>query len=135
MTPVETRFWSLVAVADDAACWLWLGPTDANGYGKYHQHAHRCAVELAGRSIPAGMSVDHLCRVTSCVNPLHLEVVSVSENSRRRWDHRTGRTSRPPQPVVPRRLAHAAGVDCNSRHCIACWRSGTRPSPVLGVPA
>lgn len=30
--------------------------------------------------IPSGMVVDHLCRVRSCVNPDHMEVVSRGEN-------------------------------------------------------
>lgn len=34
-------------------------------------------------SIPAGLDLDHLCRVRSCVHPLHLEPVTRGENLRR----------------------------------------------------
>jgi hypothetical protein len=45
--------------------------------------AHRWAYEQWRGLIPIGVIVDHLCCVTSCVNPWHLELVSQSENSRR----------------------------------------------------
>jgi hypothetical protein len=47
------------------------------------QYAHRSVyVHLRG-PIPPGMTIDHLCRNRSCVNPDHLEVVSLKENVRR----------------------------------------------------
>jgi hypothetical protein len=33
--------------------------------------------------IPPNREIDHLCRVRSCVNPAHLEVVTNRENCRR----------------------------------------------------
>ena len=33
-----------------------------------------------GKSIPEGMTIDHLCRNRACFNPLHLEVVTLREN-------------------------------------------------------
>jgi hypothetical protein len=33
--------------------------------------------------IPAGLHLDHLCRVRDCVNPEHLEPVTNAENLRR----------------------------------------------------
>ena len=32
---------------------------------------------------PAGLTLDHLCRNTSCVNPEHMEPVTLAENVRR----------------------------------------------------
>lgn len=73
-------------------CWLWTGYTDTHGYGIIHvtgasrpKRAHRLAYELFVGDIPAGLEIDHLCRVHNCVNPEHLEPVTRSENLRREW--------------------------------------------------
>jgi len=42
--------------------------------------AHRIALELSGIRIPAGMVVDHKCRVRHCVNPDHLYVGTHKNN-------------------------------------------------------
>lgn len=55
------------------------------GYGRYLDklYSHRFAYEQLVGPIPTGMTIDHLCKVTSCCNPEHLEVVTKGENSRR----------------------------------------------------
>ena len=69
-----------------SGCWLWLGATIWGGYGRIkfgdrHQLAHRVSYEVyTGHPIPAGMTIDHLCRTRSCINPTHLEVVTQQEN-------------------------------------------------------
>ena len=45
--------------------------------------SHRLAYELEIGPIPAGLEIDHLCRVRNCVNPAHLEPVTHAENIRR----------------------------------------------------
>lgn len=82
----KERFWSKVSTD----CWLWTGSTAGlrGGYGAFrvdgkNRLAHRVAYELSRGPIPHGMTVDHLCRVRSCVNPDHLELVSLAENVRR----------------------------------------------------
>lgn len=65
----------------------------AAGYGRV-QHdgvptpAYRVVYELAVGPIPAGLVLDHLCRVIACVNPAHLEPVTHAENVRRGAAHR-----------------------------------------------
>lgn len=46
--------------------------------------AHRFAWELQNGPVPDGLQVDHVCRVRSCQNPRHLDVVTGEENQRRR---------------------------------------------------
>ena len=79
-----------------SGCWFWTGAKNAKGYGKIgpgrYRHlglsprtslAHRAVYELLREPIPDGLQIDHKCRVHSCVNPAHLEVVSNDENQRR----------------------------------------------------
>jgi hypothetical protein len=67
-------------------CWIWQGSMYENGYGKYGKRgfmAHRLAYELAIGDVPSDMCLDHLCRNRACINPAHLEIVTMSENLRR----------------------------------------------------
>lgn len=67
-------------------CWAWKGCRTSDGaYGKLSwsgctMRAHRLAYELLVAPIPQGMTLDHRCRLTNCINPAHMEVVSHSEN-------------------------------------------------------
>jgi len=83
------RFWSKVNKTD--ACWEWVSAIDTYGYGIFQRSypkrqsikAHRVAYELVVGQIPDGLTLDHLCYNTKCVNPEHLEPVTKSENSSR----------------------------------------------------
>lgn len=73
---------------DLTGCWLWTGYRDKLGYGRLTidgktAAAHRIVYEHHKGPIPSGLEIDHLCRVTSCVNPDHLEAVTHLENMRR----------------------------------------------------
>ncbi len=76
----------------ESGCWLWIGPTDRGGYGrlKWKGHtalAHRVVYRILKGRMPASRRVlDHLCRVRCCVNPDHLEPVTVVENNLRAAD-------------------------------------------------
>ena len=45
--------------------------------------AHRVVYEALRAPIPVGLTLDHLCRNRLCVNPKHLEAVSLAVNIRR----------------------------------------------------
>jgi len=77
------NFWRKVNKTD--TCWLWAGTIYRNGYGQFgtngERRAHRISWALStGKNIPHDKEIDHLCRVHSCVNPAHLEVVTHKEN-------------------------------------------------------
>ena len=70
----EELFWTKVEPEPNSGCWLWTGYTNRDGYGCFRRDllAHRFAYELYRGAIPAGLTLDHTCRVRSCVNPAHL---------------------------------------------------------------
>lgn len=73
-------------------CWLWVASQRPDGYGQIWirfapgphgrrlESAHRAVFEELVGPIPAGLVIDHLCRVRLCVNPDHLEPVTQREN-------------------------------------------------------
>lgn len=76
-----------------SGCWIWTGRskpsrpghgTDKYGYvrlgGRAPKLAHRAAFEALVGPIPSGLTIDHLCRETLCVNPNHMEPVTLREN-------------------------------------------------------
>ncbi len=72
------------------SCWIWIGPHIPTGYGictfkSQSKLAHRIVYEIFNGQIPEGMVLDHLCRIKPCVNPDHLEIVTINENARRTW--------------------------------------------------
>jgi hypothetical protein len=87
-------------IARGQGCWPWLGARDTRGYGQITvnasrtMRAHRAVWMLRhGKTVPADMTLDHLCRNPSCVNPQHLEPVTFDENVRRAARAREGGAS------------------------------------------
>jgi hypothetical protein len=99
--PAPTRFEERVEVLD-TGCWFWAGAKTHNGYGVFNDggwvRAHRWAYEHFIAPIPSELTIDHLCRIPSCVNPTHLEPVTVRENTLR-------------SPVAP------TAVNARKTHC------------------
>jgi hypothetical protein len=80
---VLPEFWP--SVNKTPSCWLWTGPQNSYGYGRYKDGrdglAHRHSWRLAnGTAIPDGMVVMHRCDVPLCVNPAHLTLGTHSDN-------------------------------------------------------
>lgn len=74
-------------VGSDLGCWIWQG-SQRGGYGylvvrQKRLAAHRHVYETLVGPIAENLTIDHLCRVTLCVNPDHLEPVTRSVNSKR----------------------------------------------------
>jgi len=69
-------------------CWHWTAGVDDKGYGQVNVggrpvKAHIVMWRLYRGAVPEGLTLDHLCRVITCVNPEHLEPVTRAENTRR----------------------------------------------------
>ena len=86
--PMPDRFWARVVGDNPLRCWRWIG-SGGRGYGIFHVPgrgnvgAHRFAYEQMRGPIPAGLTLDHLCRNRWCVNPAHMEPITTGENVRR----------------------------------------------------
>lgn len=85
---------------NESACWIWQKALDRDGYGVIQairrDSAHRVAYLAFVGPIPDGRVLDHTCHSTDafcpggndclhrrCVNPAHLEPVTVGENTQR----------------------------------------------------
>jgi len=81
------RFLRRVYVAENG-CWQMRGSHDKDGYAQFHRRsnlkkAHRISYEWYKGPILNKLTIDHLCKNKGCVNPDHLEAVTVEENGRR----------------------------------------------------
>lgn len=82
----DERFMKHVEMVTESGCWLWIGSVDRGGYGTFRiekskaVRAHRFSYEWLREPIPDGLTIDHLCRVKCCVNPWHMEPVTLREN-------------------------------------------------------
>ncbi|QNV40645.1 HNH endonuclease [Rothia amarae] len=76
---------------DEYGCWISTYSVASHGYAqvgwqdaRYRQvvTAHRASWVYFNGQIPDGMTVDHMCKVRRCVNPLHLRIMSNVANAR-----------------------------------------------------
>ena len=77
---------------DYFGCWLYTGPLDRDGYGMTSvpsstakrgwgtRRVHRVLYDYFREIVPDDMTLDHACRVRSCVNPDHLQICTSGEN-------------------------------------------------------
>lgn len=85
--PLSERY----KVDPKTGCWIWQGSKARHGYGNMKWkgrtvHAHRAYYEHYKEPIPQGLHIDHLCNNKSCVNPEHLEAVTIKTNVQRSWN-------------------------------------------------
>lgn len=89
--PVELRFWTKVDLPEDLElCWKWLGG-QSSGYGRFsidsslvanrkQVPAHRFAYEYFHGPLAKDLVLHHICKNTLCVNPKHLQPLSIKEH-------------------------------------------------------
>jgi hypothetical protein len=99
VTALPDHFWAKVDKdgpipeyrPDLGPCWVWTAALMHFGHGNFANNrgeratvlAHKLAYEDQHGPVPAGLQLDHLCRVPACVNPAHLEPVTSRENTLR----------------------------------------------------
>lgn len=123
------NFRSKFTINDETGCWNWVAGKNKKGYGRFrfggsdenggkswYSHIFSYAV-INGRN-PDGTVLDHLCRNYSCVNPEHLEAVSLVENLVRSHGHnRRSKESLKPLPTfLPSSFISKVSIDTNG-----CW--------------
>ena len=77
--------WRRIEPEPNSGCWFWTGRQHNGrygrvGYGGEKYLAHRLLYELERGKIPEGLTLDHGCRQSLCVNPDHMTPMTLREN-------------------------------------------------------
>ena len=129
---------SVEYVVDQNGCWVWQRATNGRGYGqkwiaeaRRQVYAHRWFYEQANGPIPAGMTIDHLCRNRSCVNPSHMRLLKRSEHGAHHAHDQKPRPRREPNHCVEcGKVISRNGRRCKP-HAAAHWQRRDATTPVL----
>jgi len=129
--PLIVRFWMKVDKSE--TCWWWIGARNPSGHGRFwvagrNVPAHVFSYELHVGPVPEGLHLDHLCEHPSCVNPSHLEPVTLWENLRRspRTPARINSEKTHCPQGHPYDEANTHITKKGARHCRTCARERAR---------
>lgn len=138
----QEKFFAHVAVIPFSTCWHWTGTKNEQGYGIFQldgrpRMAHRVSYCHHVGPIPAGLHIDHRCRVRHCVNPRHIEPVTCRENVWRGQRARRGQPNwcekPPPRPFTEKtkRIAIKREHDYAVRFLLAIGQPAPHPLTLL----
>jgi hypothetical protein len=105
---------------DENGCWIWQKAKSRRGYPTMREH--RLYWAAANGPIPSGFHIHHKCRVTSCVNPAHLEAIDPRDHFGEHWLTEKGMTLEDIAEI--RRLGAIPGVraqDIADRYGVSKW--------------
>ena len=129
---VAPRIAERIYVDADTGCWLWQGYRDRDGYGVIHadnraHRAHRYVYAQLVGPIPPYLVLDHVkargCCNRHCVNPAHLEPVSVRINSQRVKPWNRAKTHcRRGHDYATHGTTYVGKDGYRRRYCVACDR-------------
>lgn len=79
--------YKVISLGYKTPCWIWQRYVTQAGYGQINSnnrvvYAHRLYYEKYKGLIPEGLSIHHLCFNKDCVNPEHMEAITLLENQR-----------------------------------------------------
>ena len=81
---IISRFLEKISI-DENGCWNWTGGKKGGGYAQFALDrkpvsGHRFIYDYFNGDLDPRLTIDHLCRNVACVNPAHLEQVTMKEN-------------------------------------------------------
>lgn len=116
-------------------CIVWQLKPSNRGYGKAKIEGktiavHRLAYEtFKWETIPEDMTIDHLCFNRMCINPGHLEVVTIEENNRRWYEKFLKENPNFPcghprdgDVLVYKNMTFNSGKQKYQKRCNICWK-------------
>lgn len=130
-TPLE-RFSEKVDRNGPNGCWIWTGGRKKAGYGQFGVDgkkviAHRWSYQQFVGPIPDGYEVDHReCDNPPCVNPEHLEAITLRENRDRRNARKTHCRNAGHRYTAETTGWRRGSDGYWSRVCLACRPTGSR---------
>jgi hypothetical protein len=125
---------------DQGGCWIWTGGRKKAGYGQFSVNgrkviAHRWSYQHFVGPIPDEYEVDHVvCNRPPCVNPAHLEAVTLQVNRERRNARKTHCVNG--HEYTPANTGWQVDSDgYRNRYCKTCNRIRHGVSADLPLPA